>query len=282
MAKININAELCTNCNFCVEVCPKKIFSKSTSKIPIIINEENCIECGHCLAICPVDAIIYPSFSKGEVIGKVSKDFTDLETFLASIRSVRNFKDRAIESGLIENLIQIASLAPAASNWRDVEYIVISDKNKINELEYLIIEHFKKVIRIFNPFVRFILSFTYRRLYDYSGKIIPNLKNLVKRSLNGENPVFHNSSCLILLYSSKTNRLAKDNCDAQVHYLRIAAHANGLGSCIIGYAISSHKILEKYLHLDKGKQVYSLLTLGYPKNRYLKKIIRKPNKVILN
>ncbi len=282
MAKININAKLCTNCNFCVEVCPKKIFYKSTSKIPNIINEENCIECGHCLAICPVDAIIYPSISRAEVTGKELKDFNDLETFLASIRSIRNFKDRTIEKGLIENLIQIASLAPAASNWRDVEYIVISDKNKINKLEYLIIEHFKKVIRIFNPFVRFILSFTYRKLYDYSVKIIPNLKNLTKRSLNGENPVFHNSPCLIILCAPKTNRMSKDNCDAQVHYLRIAAYSKGLGSCIIGYAISSHKILEKNLQMDKGKYIYSVLTLGYPKYNYLKKIIRKPNKVILN
>lgn len=53
-----INKELCTVCESCVEECPSDVFAVGKDKEAIIIaDEENCTECGTCELACPEGAI---------------------------------------------------------------------------------------------------------------------------------------------------------------------------------------------------------------------------------
>jgi len=50
-----VNAETCTGCGACVEICPVDAIKMIGSKA--VIDKETCIDCGACDPECPVSAI---------------------------------------------------------------------------------------------------------------------------------------------------------------------------------------------------------------------------------
>ncbi len=52
---ISVNAEECTGCESCVDVCPVEAISMNDELA--YIDQEECTECGVCIDECPVDAI---------------------------------------------------------------------------------------------------------------------------------------------------------------------------------------------------------------------------------
>ena len=53
---LNLNADKCTGCGLCTDVCPHGVFEIEEKKAAII-DKDACMECGACASNCPVDAI---------------------------------------------------------------------------------------------------------------------------------------------------------------------------------------------------------------------------------
>jgi NAD-dependent dihydropyrimidine dehydrogenase PreA subunit len=51
-----IDAERCTSCDICVNVCPTNVFDK-TEGIPVIARQNDCQTCFLCELYCPEDAL---------------------------------------------------------------------------------------------------------------------------------------------------------------------------------------------------------------------------------
>ena len=63
MAKVEIRAESCKSCTYCIKACPKNVLAvghEVNSKgypFVVVLNPENCIGCAMCAQMCPDAAI---------------------------------------------------------------------------------------------------------------------------------------------------------------------------------------------------------------------------------
>jgi ferredoxin len=53
---LRLDAEKCTGCGTCLEVCPHAVLAKQNGKVRIQ-DRDACMECGACSRNCPVEAI---------------------------------------------------------------------------------------------------------------------------------------------------------------------------------------------------------------------------------
>ena len=51
-----LNADLCTGCRECIEVCPHAVFAMEGGRAAIV-DREGCMECGACMKNCASGAI---------------------------------------------------------------------------------------------------------------------------------------------------------------------------------------------------------------------------------
>ena len=55
---VKVDAQTCTGCGICIDVCPLEAISLNDDKA--VIDEDECTECGLCVDECPNDAISLP------------------------------------------------------------------------------------------------------------------------------------------------------------------------------------------------------------------------------
>ncbi len=259
MNLITVNEAKCIKCELCIKECPVD-FLKMGSHGPEEIENNHCIACGHCTAICPNTAI---DNKKSPLEDQIDlKDFTKLnekqaEYFLRSRRSIRNYKAEPVSREKLTKLIDIARLAPTASNSQGISFIVVQNKQLLEQALEITIQ------------------------------IIENspLRHLVEEAIksyreDGYDSVFRGAPNLIIATSDKNFSNGRNNAISCLTYLELFAPSLGLGSCWAGIfehciAIEDSPLL-KLFNIPKDKKVVGAVMVGYPKYSYNRLVDRNP------
>jgi len=195
-------------------------------------------------------------------------------------RSIRNYKTTDVPENLLQRLLQVAIHAGTASNGQTEQFIVLRDRQKINNLEILVVNSLWNVgLKYFgNRLLRKIFEYKYgkeliKQYVSYHRIIKDHLKNNEITGL-----IFRNAPIVILVHGVKKNFLAQTNCALAIRNIELLAEAMGLGTCWVGFlptAAHKTKQIDRSLNLPKGNTVLGALMLGYPKYSYKYKIPRK-------
>jgi len=275
---IIIDNEKCSLCGNCTIICGANTL-EIVENLLVQTIPSMCCSCGHCAAICPENAI---SSTEGNrrafTVNVIDKNLTEFEKLILGKRSVREFKDREISKEIIENLIHYAEKSPSSSNTRKREYVVITDRSKMLELEKTVLRKFNALKAIVNPFSISVLKIFNQQLSRDFSLILEDIKEMKKEFEKGELPIFRKAPCVICIIAPKGTVQAKDDCIIAQQYMMLYAQSIGIGSCIIGYAQYAHKTVEKYLEVKKGYSIYAVSIFGYPRFTYEKEIqyLKKP------
>lgn len=269
---ITVNEDTCTSCGICVSVCPAGVLTMKKG-FPHARHPSSCIFCAHCAAVCPEDALTH----LGEKTGRFRLKPVDPENpedFYASKRSVRCYTSQQIDPALIRKLICMAETAPSGHNARKRQYHIIDIPEKIDQLEKITAERYRRIYLWLNPVVTGFLSVVIPGKAKKVLKDLQALNRLLSASDKGHGPFYRKAPCIVMISTPKKQRSGRDDCQAAMNYMMLNAHRLGLASCIIGFALFAKKDLQKYLNIPQNRRIYAVFVLGFPKYQYKKAIYR--------
>jgi ferredoxin len=286
-AEIKINPELCNGCGLCVSVC--KDFSLVMENNKVIVSDTpffGCIGCGHCMAICPVDAIeIYGrELSPDDLFELPGKDdvaaYEQLLALFQRRRSIREFKDRDVEPGLIEKILTAAKTAPMGLPPSDVNVLIFNGKEKTRAFAKDFSDYLKGMRFMTSKFFLAIMRPFWGKENDevFKGFIDPLFRAYTDEMDKGNNYINYDAPLAMYFYGSPYTDPADPLIAAT--YAMIAAESLGLGTCMLGAVhpfIQSGRKAAKFRkrHNIKYKSREGLFVIfGYPAVRYKKGIKR--------
>ncbi|AGF55821.1 nitroreductase/NAD-dependent dihydropyrimidine dehydrogenase PreA subunit [Clostridium saccharoperbutylacetonicum] len=260
MSLITVNEEKCIKCGMCVVECPTGVL-KLEADGPKEVNPNACLECGHCVAVCPKEAIDNkksPLAMQNE-IGEIKKlDPEEAKNFIRTRRSIRSYKNIPVEREKLLQLVDVAHLAPTASNSQGVSFLIVDDKKRIE----LAVE---ECINWFDS------NETLSKMLN--GMISGYKKNKV-------DTILRDAPSIILTLADKDFRNGRENSILSLSYLELYAPSLGLGSCWAGIfeicALNDNSPMYKLFNIPENKKITGVVMVGYPKHSFKRFTERKP------
>ena len=184
-------------------------------------------------------------------------------------RSTRRFRDKEVDSALLEKIIEAGRYAPSGGNSQTGRFFVITDKEVLNQLKDITLN-----------------AFSGMEIYE---GIYPSLKASITLSKRGNYVFYYNAPCLIVVANRKDYGNSIADTAVAIENMMILANEFDLGSCWVNqlkWLNENEEILrlfEKY-GLKQDERIYGSMVLGYPDTAdglpERRQIERKGNEVI--
>jgi len=269
---LKADKEKCKKDGICAAECPMAIIEMNHGEgYPRLIPgaEPVCLRCGHCIAVCPHGALQHASIPMERcptIIKDLAINREEAVQFLRSRRSVRIFREKPVEKEKVAELIEIARYAPTAGNRQMVNWLVITDRDKIHQLAELTV-----------GWIRFILE------KGPEAARAPYFPAMVKAWDKGFDRILRNAPVLLVAHAPKEALNGMVDLTLALSYLELAAPTMGLGTCWAGLlqgALLSRPQIKEALGLPENHPHHYPMMLGYNKLRYYRLPERKPPKIV--
>ncbi|MBT7085119.1 MAG: 4Fe-4S binding protein [Desulfobacterales bacterium] len=326
-AEFILDEEKCTGCAKCVKTCPIQILEMKDNKARPNkrYREHRCITCQNCIAVCKQDAIqikgdyrVHRGLFKNDDIFPDTKTMpepieeyknynfedyedklTETERVIYKRRSIRLYKKKPVSRELIKRVIEAGRFAPSAGNNQPWKFIVIDNKETIDNLDmeirnalryitYLTVAHAERDKKTPGD-MNARLSLWQKAILPWIVRKNPN--DFDPRVTGGginapaSDPDFHiffRAPVLILLLSDYRG-IGKTHLDTGIcgQNMTLAAHSLGLGACYVGLidAVRYSSKLKKMLGIKHPFEIITSIALGYPQGDLDKSVAREPARI---
>jgi len=281
----------CTLCGRCVAICPRRVLSISAEGA-VTSSVDECMLCSHCYAVCPAGAVgfdpahlVEPRFTtfkyRAEVIPPAGINAALLVNAVRSRRSVRSFKDKIVSDATLRDLVTFAATAPSGSNCQAWHFLVLNGREKVLALGKRIERFFIRLNRTAaNPIIRYLsVLFVGRALLRYRRDHMESVAMGLREAAKGKDPLFHGAPALIIAHGPLEGSTPPEDAQYATYHIALLAHALGLGTCYIGYAVEAinrNASIKSFLSIPSDHRVFAVLAIGYPDVKYYKLALRKP------
>jgi nitroreductase/NAD-dependent dihydropyrimidine dehydrogenase PreA subunit len=287
----NIDPTMCTGCGLCIHVCPDQTLSIIDDLAAV--TGERCMQCGHCAAACPVDAIsvlalddwawTFQTFRAGgnRWIPPGIFDVSQLVGLISSRRSCRNFLDKPVDTGCLEDLVRIGIMAPSGTNSQKWTFTILPDRQTVLRAGTAIGRFFERLNRIAgNHFIRVGLKLLGRsQLEKYYQEHYFSVRDaLVEWKKGGSDRLFHGATAVIIVGSKPDASCPMEDALLATQNILLGAHSMGLGTCLVGFAVAAMQkdpTIKVAVNIPTDEPVYAVIALGHPDESYIRPAGRK-------
>jgi len=286
----SIDIEKCTLCGRCRMICPSGLFEQGKEKMQFVPRaEEFCLRCGHCIAACPEDAItiegmdmeLFPS------LGNNLMGYEELQTMLLARRSIRHFIDKPVNKEAVDRILASVAAAPSGMGLGPPPICVINGRDKIEPMIPSIMEFyrgFRKGMKssIGRMFMRLIMK---KNEFIAMKTFMPMMDRMFEYYDSTGNDVITWGAPLLMIFHTPKTSISGDK-DAMIActYAMLAAHAQGLGTTIIGMVppyIERNKDARMKLGIPPDNEVVISMIAGHPAMKFSRGILKKPEVTFL-
>ena len=285
-----IDRERCIGCGECVRVCPSQTIAMQDGKAAV--TGARSLGCGHCAAVCPVEAVRvevldphgyrfhsfdcrtdwlpYGAFNTGELV-----------RLMASRRSCRCFDPKAVDRALLEDLVKIGATAPSGTNSQRWTFTILPNRAVVLALGHAVAAFFKRLnCMAQNPLLRQGLRLIGRpELADYYRDYHPSVaEGLADWEKRGLDRLTHGATAVIIVGSTPGGSCPAEDALLATQNILLGAHALGLGTCLIGFAVSALQKdarIKEVLKIPREESVHAVIAVGHPAVTYQRLTGRK-------
>ncbi|GAH36288.1 unnamed protein product, partial [marine sediment metagenome] len=213
--------------------------------------------------------------------------FNEVEEVIYRRRSVRLYKKKQVPEYLIKRILETARFAPSAGNAQTWKYIVVRDKEMIEEMTADILKACRFISKLFyyidnGSKVKSVVSRIFQRLMPSESHPIPFIASHL--IAEGKAGIFHGAPTLIFLLVDK--RAPGDSAiEAGItgQTMDLTAHSFGLGTCWVSFAKllfkgTNKRKWKKKLNIKYPYSFVTTLAIGHPVGEPDNYVVRETKK----
>ena len=265
MMYLQINETKCQRDGLCAAECPAGLITMQNGRpTPVEYIEQACFHCGHCVAVCPHDALSLQTMPLEESPAlrenwKLTPE--QVEHFLKGRRSIRLYKQQDVERDVLAKAIDIARYAPTGHNTQSVQWRVMYDRQRVQEVASATIDWMRSMIQQQSPM---------------AGAF--GMVGIVNAWERQNDLICRNAPHLVIAHAPKEDRIASSSATIALTYLELAALPLGLGTCWAGFvqiASSMSPAVAQTFRLPENHVNHGVMMIGYPQMNYHRIPMRK-------
>lgn len=280
---VQIDSAKCIGCDACRLVCPSDTLSLSDGKA--VVTGDQSLNCGHCAAVCPSEAIVVQALEndalqfdtfhhRSEWMAPGAFPVAELVRLMRSRRSCRNFKRQLVPRAMLTDLVKIGQTAPSGSNCQAWTFTILPTREAVQQLTGEVGAFFQKLNRrAENGFLRWALKWLGRPELDfyYRNYYASVREGIEEWQRGGRDRLFHQAPAVILVGARPGAACPQEDALLAAQNILLGAHAMGLGTCLIGFAVSAmahEPRLKAFLKIPRDEAIYAAIAVGFPDERY--------------
>lgn len=255
---VQIEKEKCSGCGVCIADCVAYNLYMEDGKACV---KRDCIKCGHCVSLCPAEAVSIPEYDMNDVeaCGNDKEEIApkQLLHMIKARRSIRTYKECAIEKEKLTTIINAGRYTATAVNAQACHFVVVQDglqelKESVWQgIDERLSQGNKEMQKEWIPYMGFLKRVKENPASDY---------------------LFRNAPVVVFITSGYPldAGLAAQN-------MELTAVAEGLGMLYNGYlarAVNADERVKSWLSIQ-GEEVRACMLLGYPDVSYLRTAPRR-------